>query len=70
MCCSSPLTEGIRPTSRASLLHTRSAVALLVKRGSSWTRAQTPVPSDSFPEMLAQIAGGDPRTTGLCCDAS
>jgi len=50
--------------------HPRSAVALLVKRGSSWTRAQTPVPSDSFPEMLAQIAGGDPRTTGLCCDAS
>jgi len=50
--------------------HPRSALASLVKRGRSWTHAQTPVPSDSFPGMLAQVTGGNPRTTGLYYDAS
>ncbi len=31
-------------------------------------RAQTPIPSDSFPGMVAQVTGGNPRTTGIYYD--
>ena len=44
--------------------HPSSALAKLVHRGTSFTSAQTPVPSDSFPGMVAQVTGGNPRTTG------
>ncbi|MFC5502995.1 alkaline phosphatase family protein [Lysinimonas soli] len=48
--------------------HPSSALAKLVARGTSYTRAQTPVPSDSFPGMIAQVTGGNPGTTGIYYD--
>ena len=50
--------------------HPRSALASLVSGGTQFTGAQTPVPSDSFPGMVAQVTGGDPRTTGVYYDNS
>ena len=50
--------------------HRRSALAALVGRGVSFTNAQTPVPSDSFPGMVAQVTGGNPKTTGVYYDDS
>ena len=50
--------------------HPRSALASLVSGGTQFTGAQTPVPSDSFPGMVAQVTGGDPRTTGVYYDDS
>ncbi len=50
--------------------HPTSALARLVQRGTEFTNAQTPVPSDSFPGMLAQVTGGNPKTTGVYYDDS
>ena len=47
-----------------------SAFAGLVKRGVSFTKAQTPFPSDSFPGMTAQVTGGNPKSTGIYYDDS
>ena len=48
--------------------HPHSALAALVRGGTSFTRAETPVPSDSFPGMVGQVTGGNPRTTGVYYD--
>ncbi|WP_230209119.1 alkaline phosphatase family protein [Nostocoides sp. HKS02] len=48
--------------------HPTSALARLVHGGTSYSRAQTPVPSDSFPGMVGQVTGGNPRTTGVYYD--
>jgi hypothetical protein len=45
-----------------------SELAKLVDGGAEYSRAQTPVPSDSFPGMTAQVTGGNPRTTGVYYD--
>ena len=45
--------------------HPDSALARLVGNGASFSRAQTPVPSDSFPGMVAQVTGGNPSSTGV-----
>ena len=45
--------------------HPDSAVGKLVHRGVSFTDAMTPFPSDSFPGMVAQVTGGNPKTTGV-----
>jgi hypothetical protein len=50
--------------------HPTSALAALVARGVDFTHASTPVPSDSFPGMLAQATGGNPDTTGVYYDSS
>ncbi|HET9255830.1 MAG TPA: alkaline phosphatase family protein [Pseudonocardiaceae bacterium] len=50
--------------------HPRSALAGLVRRGVEFTQASTPVPSDSFPGLLAQVTGGTPRSTGVFYDSS
>src|SRR5450631_1735586 len=50
--------------------HANSALARLVDRGTSYTHALTPVPSDSFPGMVAQVTGGNPATTGVYYDDS
>lgn len=50
--------------------HPRSALASLVGRGTEFTHAQTPFPSDSFPGMVGQVTGGDPRTTGVYYDVT
>ncbi|WP_284974843.1 alkaline phosphatase family protein [Arthrobacter sp. efr-133-TYG-104] len=48
--------------------HPTSALAALVSHGTSYTHAQTPVPSDSFPGMVGQFTGGNPGTTGIYYD--
>ncbi|MBS1894641.1 MAG: alkaline phosphatase family protein [Actinobacteria bacterium] len=48
--------------------HPHSALASLVGSGVEFTHAQTPVPSDSFPGMVAQVTGGNPGTTGVYYD--
>ena len=45
-----------------------SALAQLSGNGVQFTRAQTPVPSDSFPGMVAQVTGGNPSSTGVYYD--
>jgi hypothetical protein len=50
--------------------HPRSALARLVTTGVEFTNAKTPVPSDSFPGMVAQVTGGNPSTTGVYYDDS
>ncbi len=48
--------------------HPASAIAALAQHGTDYTRASTPVPSDSFPGMVAQVTGGNPGTTGVYYD--
>jgi hypothetical protein len=48
--------------------HPTSELAKLVGGGAEYARAQTPIPSDSFPGMTAQVTGGNPRTTGVYYD--
>ncbi|MFZ0118576.1 MAG: alkaline phosphatase family protein [Pseudonocardiaceae bacterium] len=50
--------------------HPKSALAALVNRGVDFTNASTPVPSDSFPGMIAQATGGNPGDTGVYYDSS
>jgi hypothetical protein len=50
--------------------HPSSALAILVRDGTQFTHAQTPVPSDSFPGMVAQVTGGNPSSTGIFYDDS
>ncbi|MFG1643467.1 alkaline phosphatase family protein [Amycolatopsis sp. NPDC049252] len=50
--------------------HPHSALAGLLARGTSYTGARTPVPSDSFPGLIGQLTGGDPATTGIYYDAT
>ncbi|MDX6258076.1 MAG: hypothetical protein QOJ11_4410 [Frankiales bacterium] len=50
--------------------HPSSALAALVKRGRQFSNASTPFPSDSFPGMVAQVTGGNPKTTGVYYDVS
>ena len=50
--------------------HPRSALAAMTRRGTEYTRAMTPVPSDSYPGLIAQLTGGDPRSTGIYYDVS
>ncbi len=48
--------------------HPDSALARLVHTGDEFTQAVTPVPSDSFPGLIAQVTGGNPATTGVYYD--
>jgi hypothetical protein len=50
--------------------HPSSALAKLVHSGVEFTHAQTPFPSDSFPGLVGQITGGNPKTTGVYYDDS
>jgi Type I phosphodiesterase / nucleotide pyrophosphatase len=45
-----------------------SALASLAAGGVEYSNAQTPVPSDSFPGLTAQVTGGDPDVTGIYYD--
>ena len=49
--------------------HPESELAQLTDHGAEYTHAQTPIPSDSFPGMVGQVTGGDPRVTGVYYDA-
>jgi hypothetical protein len=46
----------------------QSALAKLVTNGTDYTNAQTTLPSDSFPGLVAQLTGGGPGTTGVYYD--
>ena len=48
--------------------HPDSALANLAGEGVTYTNAQTPFPSDSFPGMVGQVTGGNPKTTGVYYD--
>ncbi len=48
--------------------HPRSVLAALTSRGVQFTMAQTPVPSDSYPGIVAQATGGNPSSTGIYYD--
>ena len=48
--------------------HPSSALAKLVHRGIDFANAQTPFPSDSFPGMVGQVTGGNPKSTGIYYD--
>jgi hypothetical protein len=48
--------------------HPNSTLAQLANGGVQYTGAETPIPSDSFPGMVAQATGGNPRTTGIYYD--
>jgi hypothetical protein len=50
--------------------HPDSALGKLVSNGVQYTNAMTPFPSDSFPGMVAQVTGGNPKTTGIYYDDS
>src|SRR5690349_1549978 len=50
--------------------HRGSTLAALAGAGVEYTDARTPVPSDSFPGLLAQVTGGNPATTGVYYDSS
>ena len=45
-----------------------STLAKMVKSGISYNNARTPFPSDSFPGMVGQATGGNPKTTGIYYD--
>ena len=45
-----------------------SALAALERQGLEYGNAETPFPSDSFPGMVGQVTGGDPRVTGVYYD--
>ena len=50
--------------------HPGSALANLAAAGAEFTNARTPAPSDSFPGMVGQVTGGNPKTTGIYYDDS
>jgi hypothetical protein len=50
--------------------HPSSALAKLVRNGTSFANASTPFPSDSFPGMVGQVTGGNPKSTGIYYDDS
>jgi type I phosphodiesterase/nucleotide pyrophosphatase len=48
--------------------HPDSALAGLARGGVDFANARTPVPSDSFPGLIAQVTGGNPSSTGIYYD--
>ncbi|MBV9208104.1 MAG: alkaline phosphatase family protein [Actinobacteria bacterium] len=48
--------------------HPASLLAALNRRGLEYSDAFTPFPSDSFPGLVGQVTGGNPRTTGIYYD--
>jgi hypothetical protein len=50
--------------------HPGSTLAALDHRGLEYSHARTPFPSDSFPGMVGQVTGGDPKATGIYYDVT
>jgi hypothetical protein len=50
--------------------HPYGNIARLVRGGTEYGHALTPIPSDSFPGLVGQITGGNPVTTGIYYDDS
>jgi hypothetical protein len=49
-------------------MHGDSTLATMVRHGVAYTNARTPFPSDSFPGLVAQVTGGNPKSTGIYYD--
>jgi hypothetical protein len=64
--------DGLHQTDLAFYVqhHPGSALARLVGGGVEFKNARTPVPSDSFPGIVAQVTGGNPASTGIWYDDS
>lgn len=62
--------DGLHQQDLAWYVHTypNSALAALDRHGLEYSNAETPFPSDSFPGMVGQVTGGDPRVTGIYYD--
>ncbi len=62
--------DGLHQSDLASYVaqHPGSSLAALVGQGTSYTKASTTFPSDSFPGMIAQLTGADPGTAGVYYD--
>jgi len=62
--------DGLHQQDLAWYVHAypRSLLAALDHRGLEYSNAETPFPSDSFPGMVGQVTGGDPRVTGIYYD--
>jgi hypothetical protein len=52
------------------LISVAGALAELSRRGTTFSKAYTTAPSDSFPGMIAQVTGGTPTSTGVFYDDS
>jgi hypothetical protein len=48
--------------------HPKSTLATLIGKGINYSNASTPFPSDSFPELIGQVTGGNPASTGIYYD--
>jgi hypothetical protein len=64
--------DGLHASDLASYVgaHPDSTLARLTDRGTTYRKAQAPVITDSFPGLLALVAGGTPRSTGVYYDNS
>src|SRR5262245_1415363 len=62
--------DGLHQQDLAWDVHTdpNSVLAALDRHGREYSNAETPFPSDSFPGMVGQVTGGDPRVTGVYYD--
>lgn len=49
-------------------MNPNSTLAGLVNHGVVYKNARSPFPSDSFPGMVGQVTGGNPKTTGIYYD--
>ncbi len=68
-CCCSPWTACTSRISPGTCASTRTRRwPSLVRGGVEYPNASTPIPSDSFPGMVAQVTGGDPAATGVYYD--
>src|ERR1700704_6915746 len=56
--------DGLHASDLASYVgaHPDSTLARLTDRGTTYRKAQAPVITDSFPGLLALVAGGTPRS--------
>jgi hypothetical protein len=50
--------------------HPDSTLGRLSREGTTYANARSPVPTDSFPGLLALVTGGTPRSTGVYYDNS
>jgi hypothetical protein len=62
--------DGLHQQDLAWYVHSypHSVLAGLFKHGLEYSAAMTPFPSDSTPGMIAQVTGGNPRSTGFYYD--
>jgi hypothetical protein len=62
--------DGLHQQDLAWYVHAypNSVLAGLYRHGLEYSSALTPFPSDSSPGMVAQVTGGNPKTTGIYYD--